>query len=108
MDIATNIEVTMNVDEDGSWSAAWAWTNWSSNSLPSVYEDILIEDLGGLIVDRVKTLPHSVDSGQTCLGNSSGVGKVRPGTNVWRLKVFNESGELLGEDGARFEAMIAP
>lgn len=106
MDVVTRVEVNMFVDEDGSWSAAWAWTNWGADSFPSVYEDILIEDLGGMMIDRVKSPFHSVDGGQTCLGNSSGPGRVKPGTNIWRLKVFKEGGELLGEDGGRFEAMI--
>ena len=106
MNIATNVELNMTVDEDGSWSSAWAWTNSGSESLPSVYEDILIEDLQGLVLDRVKEPLHSVEPGITCLGNSSGHGRARPGDNVWRLKVFSEAGEMLGEAGGRFVAMI--
>ena len=106
MDVATNIEVNMSVYEDGVWSASWAWKY--SEDEPSIieYEDLLIEDAQGLFYARAKGSKHSANTGETCLGNSQGSGKMRPGDNMWHVIIYSENNEILGDRKGNFFAMI--
>ena len=106
MDTAINIKADITVSEDGSWSYTWSWSYAGDSIRAAVYEELLIETSQGLLLGGQKEAQHTAEPGQTYLGGGNGQGKPNPGDNVWSLKVFTDTGEMLGLGGGSFFAMI--
>lgn len=107
MDKATNIEGTVSVNGDGSWSYTWGWTYLGPNDIDGVHEEIAISRPNGSVIDFKREEPHLAAPGQSYIGGGFGNQTVPPGQMRWTLTVLC-GGTVLGMAGGHFFAETAP